>query len=344
MSKNAIILKNNQFPGKIPSIDELILGEIAINTADAKLYTKKNDGSVVTIGSSDSLVQSVAGRTGQVILTKSDVGLSNVDNTSDLDKPISSAQIAVNSNFQTSLSNKVDINDSRLFDARVPLYHTHSILGLNNDVVGATAVGVNALEYLQNNSVESIYINNYSTAFGTEALSDSKGVNNTAVGYNTLKLNTTGDNNTAIGSFSSELTVVGVRNVMVGGYSGKNMTTAGGNVGIGFSAVEVLTTGFGNIGIGSFCLGNVTVGVDNVAIGRFTSVTNGFDSGCIILGSFAQAQSSGELVIGSEIRPINTSTTVGATGPTSIQSLPTRPLGYLFIRLNNNLVRIPYYN
>jgi hypothetical protein len=36
-------------------------------------------------------VQSVAGKTGAVTLDKSDVGLANVDNTSDLDKPISTA-------------------------------------------------------------------------------------------------------------------------------------------------------------------------------------------------------------------------------------------------------------
>jgi hypothetical protein len=37
-------------------------------------------------------VQSVAGRTGDVMLTKADVGLSNVDNTSDVNKPTSTAQ------------------------------------------------------------------------------------------------------------------------------------------------------------------------------------------------------------------------------------------------------------
>lgn len=39
----------------------------------------------------DFPVDTVAGRTGNVVLTKSDVGLSNVDNTSDTNKPISSA-------------------------------------------------------------------------------------------------------------------------------------------------------------------------------------------------------------------------------------------------------------
>lgn len=46
-------------------------------------------------------VTSVAGRTGDVTLTKADVGLSNVDNTADLQKPISSA-------VQSALNAKAD--------------------------------------------------------------------------------------------------------------------------------------------------------------------------------------------------------------------------------------------
>jgi hypothetical protein len=52
-------------------------------------------------------VQSVAGRTGTVTLAKADVGLSNVDNTSDLSKPISTAA-------QTAL------------DGKAALSHTHT--------------------------------------------------------------------------------------------------------------------------------------------------------------------------------------------------------------------------
>ena len=46
-------------------------------------------------------VASVAGRTGAVVLTKTDVGLANVDNTSDANKPVSTAQ-------QTALNLKID--------------------------------------------------------------------------------------------------------------------------------------------------------------------------------------------------------------------------------------------
>lgn len=49
----------------------------------------------------ESPVQSVAGKTGAVSLSKTDVGLGNVDNTSDANKPVSSAT-------QTALNGKVD--------------------------------------------------------------------------------------------------------------------------------------------------------------------------------------------------------------------------------------------
>jgi hypothetical protein len=46
-------------------------------------------------------VQSVAGRTGTVTLAKADVGLGNVDNTSDANKPVSTAQAAADTSVQS---------------------------------------------------------------------------------------------------------------------------------------------------------------------------------------------------------------------------------------------------
>lgn len=54
------------------------------------------------INFADGQVQSVNGHTGVVVLVKADVGLSNVDNTSDANKPISSAT-------QTALNAKADL-------------------------------------------------------------------------------------------------------------------------------------------------------------------------------------------------------------------------------------------
>jgi hypothetical protein len=55
----------------------------------------------IEAGAQVNTVTSVAGKTGAVTLTKNDVGLGNVDNTSDLDKPISTAA-------QNALNDKVD--------------------------------------------------------------------------------------------------------------------------------------------------------------------------------------------------------------------------------------------
>jgi len=65
----------------------------------------------IEVGAQVNDVLTVAGRSGDVILTKTDVGLENVDNTSDLSKPISTAtQTALNSKSDTSHAHtKVDI-------------------------------------------------------------------------------------------------------------------------------------------------------------------------------------------------------------------------------------------
>jgi len=69
---------------------------------------------------SPSQVTSVNSQTGDVILTKSDIGLSNVDNTSDINKPISTlTQLALDS--KEDLSNK---SDNSLLGTSSTLYPT----------------------------------------------------------------------------------------------------------------------------------------------------------------------------------------------------------------------------
>lgn len=100
-------------------------------------------------------VTSVAGRTGAVTVTKSDVGLSSVDNTSDASKPISTAtqaaldlkanlsalgtaaakNVAASGNAATGEVVKGD--DTRLTDSRTPTTHTHP----STQISDATTVG-----------------------------------------------------------------------------------------------------------------------------------------------------------------------------------------------------------
>lgn len=49
---NTFVLKRSAVQGKVPTVGDLQLGELALNTYDGKLYTKKDNGtaSVVEIG------------------------------------------------------------------------------------------------------------------------------------------------------------------------------------------------------------------------------------------------------------------------------------------------------
>jgi hypothetical protein len=79
----------------ITSTDELSEGEIN------KYFTTERAQEAAP-------VQSVAGRTGEVVLTREDVGLNNVDNTSDADKPVSSATQAALDEKADSIYSAID--------------------------------------------------------------------------------------------------------------------------------------------------------------------------------------------------------------------------------------------
>ena len=80
-----------------------------------------------------SSVTSVNGYTGTVILTKSDIGLANVDNTSDLNKPISTAT-------QTALNGK---QDNLVSGTSIKTINGQSVLGNGNiEITGDTGNGI----------------------------------------------------------------------------------------------------------------------------------------------------------------------------------------------------------
>jgi len=83
-----------------------------------------NSSVTSAIAAIDFPVDSVAGKTGAVTLVKGDVGLGNVDNTSDANKPVSTAQ-------QTALNLKVDKT----------AYPGLLVLNVGDPIPGGTATG-----------------------------------------------------------------------------------------------------------------------------------------------------------------------------------------------------------
>lgn len=71
---------------------ELLVGEPCVTTDTGEMYVGTASGKVKIGGSSvEPPVKSVNGKTGVVTITKADIGLSNVNNTADNVKNVSSA-------------------------------------------------------------------------------------------------------------------------------------------------------------------------------------------------------------------------------------------------------------
>lgn len=89
----------------------------------------------ITAGAQPNAVTSVAGRTGAVVLAKADVGLPNVDNTSDAAKPVSNAT-------QTALNNKVDkVTGKGLSSNDYTSNEKTKLAGIPSFVLGAPSPG-----------------------------------------------------------------------------------------------------------------------------------------------------------------------------------------------------------
>lgn len=114
------------------SNDLLNVGSLGVGSVAAESITI---GGVPVVpgsggGSGSDTVTSVAGRTGDVVLTKTDVGLANVDNTADAAKPVSATQ-------QTALDGKLS-KASNLSDVQSVLT---SLSNLGGSTVGIQVFG-----------------------------------------------------------------------------------------------------------------------------------------------------------------------------------------------------------
>ena len=128
--------------------------------------------------------------------------------------------------------------------------------------------------------------NNLSSNFsaGWGALPGTTGINDTAVGYSALSLNTTGNGNMASGTFALGDNTTGNSNTAVGGYALGFNTTGNNNIAIGYEA------GFGNLATASnnIDIGNQGTGGDSSAIriGSEGAQTNTYIAGIYGVTSF----------------------------------------------------------
>lgn len=114
-------------------------GDVAIRTDLGRSFILSTDAPAtladwkqITAGGD---VLSVAGRTGAVVLTKTDVGLANVDNTSDANKPVSTAQAAADALNLKIASNLSDLQSAATARTNLSVYSQAEIGNPETDLV-----------------------------------------------------------------------------------------------------------------------------------------------------------------------------------------------------------------
>lgn len=130
------------------------------------------------------------------------------------------------------------------------------------------------------------------TRVGGGALAVSTGTSNTALGFNTLHLNTSGRHNTAVGESAMAGNLTGESNVAVG-RNALGISTASNNVGVG-NATLFAASGCCNTAVGSRALEAVTSAIVNVAVGTEALLSTSVGGGNVAVGGYALRLATGD--------------------------------------------------
>lgn len=154
-------------------------------------------------------------------------------------------------------------------------------------------------------------VGDFNTASGYQVLkSNTTGGFNTANGYQALLVNTVGSFNTAAGSFALVANTIGNSNNGYGAYALAGNTNGSFNNAIGNNSAQANTTGNSNTAIGDNALNTNTTGSNNTAIGAGANVSVVNLSNATAIGANAIVSASNALVLGN-----NANIGIGTSAP-----------------------------
>ena len=281
----------------VPTAGNLVAGELAINTADGKLFYKDSSGVVQTIASKNG----VAGGSTTQVQYNSSGSLAGSANMTFSGTALTLANDASISGLTVGKGNGALTQNTAFgvtaLAATTGAYNTavgyRSLLtntsGVDNNAFGQASLQLNTTGS-QNLGMGSgaLYSNttgSNNTGLGYQALlSNTTASNNTAVGYQAGYSNTTGQLNTAMGGTSMYACTTGSENTAYGEQSLKSLTTANANVAIGRLALQANTTGANNAALGYQALQANTTASNNTAVGYQALYTNTTASGNTAVG------------------------------------------------------------
>ena len=274
---------NTSTMGNLPSLT---------TTANSNLVAAINEINYTAAGKANIASPTFTGTVSGI--DKTMVGLPNVDNISDADKPVSTAtQTALDAKANTSSMgnltsltttaksnlvaaiNEIEAGKSNFVD----LTTDQTIAGAktfgSDAIVNTITVGRGAGDQSDNTTlgagalVNNLVSNTNPDSFGQDRNSRS----NTAIGYYTLNRNTLGGNNTAIGATAMSSNTTGNDNTAIGSRTFNTNTTGSGNTAVGVETLFNNNTGSDNTVVGYQAL-QQNNGNDNTAIGRLALYGN----------------------------------------------------------------------
>lgn len=274
-------LKRNTVAGQIPTTSSLVMGELAMNTYDGRIFFKRS-GSAITIESllSPSINSSYPiWNTGSLYLNGSIIALNNISATGSIDSI---------GGYKYNGTNviRADINLKNYFFANggnlTATGNFNISIGSGSQLNLTTGTGnINLGHFsLVNNDEGS---NNLALGNGTLRF-NTFGEGNISIGNDTLRTNTEGSYNIGLGLSSLYLNTVGNYNVALG-YNALYVNTEGSsNIAIGKQSLRYNTYGGYNIALGEQSLYSNTEGLNNIAIGHYALMNNTDGSNNIVIG------------------------------------------------------------
>lgn len=208
-------------------------------------------------------------------VNQNSLALSNVNNTTDLLKPISTAT-------QTALNLKANLASPTF--TGTPSLPTGTIgvtqIAGNSSTLLATTAFVTTAGNLKANLdspafigvvtfANDIYVNDITVGKGNNDIAT-----NTVIGFQSLSSNTTGNNNTVIGYGALSSNTTGYNQVAIGQNALRDNTTGNQNIAIGRNSLLVNILGINNIGNGTSALYSNTTGSGNMAFGVASLLNN----------------------------------------------------------------------
>jgi hypothetical protein len=238
-----------------PTAGNLVAGELAINTADGKLFYKDSAG----------VVQVIAGKGGAGVAGGSTTQV----------QYNSSGSLAGSANMTFSGTALTLANDASISGLTVGkgggAVASNTAVGVGIFQGSATGTSNTAVGY---NSLFSISTGSSNTGVGRAVLgSNTTGGFNTAFGHDSLGANSTASNNTAVGYQAGYSNITGT-GIMFAGYQAGYNTTGSYSTFVGFQAGKANTSGE-NTAYGANALLQNTTGTANTALGGTTTSISG---------------------------------------------------------------------